>query len=230
MATSRTRPDRFYVYAIFRPWDGSPCYIGKGMEDRINQHRRAGANHYNPMLADIFKEAKRLGIEVPIAKIRQSLTNGEALDTEIALISAIGRGGLGPLVNMTDGGEGMSGHKASEDHKRKISAAQKHRAPASAETRAKISAARKGTKASEETRKKLSAAKIGNRNAAGQDRSWFRHTAASKAKLSASRQGIAGSFTGKKHTNVTRKKISLARKAMFARKTEGAKWKLSLTL
>jgi hypothetical protein len=48
--------------------------------------------------------------EVPYVKVREHITEAEAFETEIALIKAIGRFPFGPLVNMTDGGEGSSGH------------------------------------------------------------------------------------------------------------------------
>lgn len=226
MGRRRETGNVFYVYAIFRPWDGAPCYIGKGKGQRWRVHTWSWHKHYNPMLKGLFKKAKELGLDVPIIKIRENLSNEEALATEVALIAAIGRKPSGPLFNMTDGGDGVAGHIASEEHRRKISEAQKNRKPASEETRAKISRSRMGMRPSEETRKKLSVARMGNRNAAGQDRSWFRHTDASKAKLSASRQGIPGSFTGKKHTAETRKRISVAREDVLIRNMAEIAWLL----
>lgn len=96
----------FYVYIYFRPWNGTPCYVGKGKGRRWLVHESYGADHYNEHLARIFAKA---GGKLPKVKVRENLTEAEALATEIALIAAIGRGKKGPLVNMTDGGEGVTG-------------------------------------------------------------------------------------------------------------------------
>ena len=96
----------FYVYVHFRPWNGTPCYVGKGKGRRWLVHESYGADHYNEHLARIFAKA---GGRLPKIKVRENLTETEALATEVALIAAIGRGKNGPLVNMTDGGEGVTG-------------------------------------------------------------------------------------------------------------------------
>ena len=109
----------FYVYVIFRPWNLRPCYVGKGRGDRYLQHERAGTKHYNRRLVNIFVKARRLGLEAPVAKTREGLTDAEAIRTEIALIAAIGRGGRNWLVNLTDGGDGTSGHVPSQETREK---------------------------------------------------------------------------------------------------------------
>jgi hypothetical protein len=98
---------KYYIYVAFRPWDGSPCYVGKGQRDRWRVHLRKSHNSH---LQRIIAKA---GGEIPIVIIRSNLTEPEAFEIEIALIAAIGRGKNGPLVNQTDGGEGVSGRKVS---------------------------------------------------------------------------------------------------------------------
>lgn len=98
----------FYVYALFRP-TGIVCYIGKGSGNRINRHERFARrdSHRNPHLLNIIKQA---GGTVPKIVIKDGLTEAEAFGLEIIFIRAIGREIVGgPLVNMTDGGEGPSG-------------------------------------------------------------------------------------------------------------------------
>lgn len=95
----------FYVYVLFRP-NGIPCYVGKGKNARWIAHERAGCNHSNKHLARIIVNA---GGALPKIKVREGLTEAEAIETEIALIAAIGRGNYGPLVNLTNGGDGISG-------------------------------------------------------------------------------------------------------------------------
>lgn len=98
----------FYVYALFRP-TGIICYIGKGSGNRINRHERFAKRdaHRNPHLLNIIKQA---GGTVPKIVIKDGLTEAEAFGLEIVFIRAIGREiNGGPLVNMTNGGEGPSG-------------------------------------------------------------------------------------------------------------------------
>jgi hypothetical protein len=65
---------------------------------------------------------------LPVAKVREGLTNAEAIETEIALISAIGRKkNGGPLVNLTDGGDGLTGHTHSAEARVKMSKTTKGR-------------------------------------------------------------------------------------------------------
>lgn len=136
-----------YVYIVFRP-DGSPCYVGKGKGYRWRFHLWRS---HNRQLRGIVERA---GGEVPIVIVRSGIAEADAYAMEAAFISAIGRFPIGPLVNMTDGGEGMLGHKQSpETIERRISKT-RGRIP-SQETRDKISAAKRGMIVSEETRAKL---------------------------------------------------------------------------
>ena len=90
----------FYVYVMFKP-NGSPCYVGKGSGGRWAIKDRS----YNTHLMRIIKKYG----ELATVKVRSGLTEEEAFQVEIALISAIGRSPYGPLANLTDGGEGTSG-------------------------------------------------------------------------------------------------------------------------
>lgn len=107
---------RFYVYALLRPWNRVPCYIGKGQNFRVHDHAIMGEFHYNRHLANIFKKA---GGALPFEIIWETDEEAEAFAYEIDLIFLIGRSdkGLGPLCNMTDGGDGPSGIIQSEEAK-----------------------------------------------------------------------------------------------------------------
>lgn len=94
--------ETFYVYVYFRP-DGSPCYVGKGRGKRWRAHL---TQCRNAKLAAIIESANR---ELPIIKVRENLTAHQAREIEEALIRAIGREPNGPLVNLTDGGDGPRG-------------------------------------------------------------------------------------------------------------------------
>jgi hypothetical protein len=97
----------FYVYAYFRG-DGTPYYIGKGKGGRAYLRRRKGVKPpKNKNLVKILKD---------------NLTEKEAWEWEVDLISILGRKDLGTgcLRNKTDGGEGASGAVRSEEFKRKV--------------------------------------------------------------------------------------------------------------
>ena len=96
----------FYTYAYLRE-DKTPYYIGKGKGRRISctNHRVA-----------IPPEERRI-------YLKQNLTEEDAFKHEVYMIALYGRKDLGTgiLVNMSDGGEGPTGNKWSEDRKKKLS-------------------------------------------------------------------------------------------------------------
>lgn len=136
---------RFYVYMAWHPITGDPIYVGKGCGNRISSHNYLAKNnrHYNPSIAE---HIRRHG-PMEFFKLREGISEAEAIETEKALIYHFGRKGFGSgtLYNRTDGGEGTSG-------------------PKTAEWRAKISAALKGKKRSAEQCKRISDAKKGIKN------------------------------------------------------------------
>ncbi len=112
--------NEFYVYIIFRP-NGIPCYIGKG---KGNRFRKTAKETKNPHLNNLFK--KHSG-NLPVVKFRGNLLEEEAFMLEKLLISILGREDIetGILFNLTDGGEGQSGSKHSDESKSKIGASSK---------------------------------------------------------------------------------------------------------
>ena len=144
--------NKFYVYAHQRLTDGKCFYIGKGTRSRAWETTNRNKYWRNVVAKHGFR------VEILINNISEE----KAFELEKEFIRQIGKENL---VNMTDGGEGVSGLVFSEEARQKISKAKKGK-QLSEEHRAKISAATKGEnnpnfgkKHSEKTRQKISDAK-----------------------------------------------------------------------
>ena len=155
----------FYVYLLCRP-DERPCYVGKGRGDRWRRHEMKG-RHTNLHLERIILAAKQDGASLPKLKLACDLTEQEAFDLERDMIRLVGREtDGGPLVNLTDGGDGPAGYRPSKELIARQVAARSGwvRTP---EYRAKVSAALKGRKQSAEHIANVSAAMRGSKKSHG---------------------------------------------------------------
>lgn len=97
----------YYVYMYLRT-DGTPYYVGKGKERRAYE--------------------KHVSVPVPRDKSRilfphTNLSETDALCLEVEMIALYGRknNGTGILRNLTDGGEGISGYRHTDETRRIIS-------------------------------------------------------------------------------------------------------------
>jgi hypothetical protein len=145
-----------------------PIYVGKGRGDRYLRHlsslNRKKNGHFRSKLLKILKS--NLNIKDHILMIGKRLTEQQAFNLEIALIKEIGRADLdsGPLVNLTEGGEGSSGCKRSIEFKKKVSQFRQGKPGTclgkkfSEETKQKMSEAQTGKKISQSCRMKISEA------------------------------------------------------------------------
>lgn len=137
----------FYVYALLRQDGLTPFYVGKGKGDRWLEHERnvkPGRSHKDNLIIKLLQEQGH----VEKVKLAHCLTEEVALQMEVEMIRLIGRSAHGgPLLNLTDGGEGLS--NPSDEVREKIAAATKaaltgrKRPP---EVGAKVSAALTGIK------------------------------------------------------------------------------------
>jgi hypothetical protein len=103
----------FYVYIHRKATTGEVFYVGKGQGDRAYSYRNR-----NDWWLNI---AMKHGVHVDV--VLDGLQEWYALELEKDLICLHGRCdiGTGTLVNMTDGGEGISGLIHSEESKKKMS-------------------------------------------------------------------------------------------------------------
>ena len=124
--------------------------MGKGHGKRVQQHFRG--KHTNQHLANIIKKAEGT---LPHKIVFESIHEQEAFAEEQRLIKLLGRSDLdlGPLCNLTDGGEGTCGAVKTAEDRAAISARMTG-SPRSAEYRAKISATLTGRKQSPEVVKR----------------------------------------------------------------------------
>lgn len=111
------KPDnRFYVYIHRRADDGRVFYVGKGTGRRAWSFSHRG---------DWWKRVKnKHGCSVDI--YMDGLCEADALRYEVAVIWGMRFIGE-PLVNVTDGGEGVSGWIHTDEWRKKVSAANKGR-------------------------------------------------------------------------------------------------------
>jgi hypothetical protein len=109
---------QFYVYTYRDPnRDNEPIYVGKGHNKRYQDHFNRKDRH---PFTHRLQKMKRNGIEPVIERIDVN-NEAEAFELEMFLIEEIGRKdmGKGPLLNLTDGGDGISGYRFTADQREK---------------------------------------------------------------------------------------------------------------
>lgn len=135
----RWRAHMFYVYELRNPITNLPFYIGVGKEgrkascSRDQQHEKDAIRFQNGAK---FKSANRhkfntilsikdKGLEVQINRLNEFITEQDAFNEEIRLISHYGRRDLGTgiLTNLTGGGEGCVNQSIETRKKRSITTA-----------------------------------------------------------------------------------------------------------
>ena len=150
---------RFYVYSLHRQC-GAPFYVGKGQRNRIARHEQHTREGRRGQRFSIIRGIQKIGALVGYQIHGFFDDEDAAFAAEMALIAQIGRRlNGGPLVNLTDGGEGPSGFRQilSPETRAKLSAALTGRSK-SPEHVAKVAAKRKGRTHGPEIRLKISEA------------------------------------------------------------------------
>ena len=163
---------QFYNYLHCKP-NGEPFYVGKGKRNRCREFAKRSVRHKN--------EVAKHGVENIKVWVFPCESEKEAFAIEIQWIAQLRKEGYS-LVNISDGGEGPTGVKHTDEFKRKVSA--RHtgkvnseetrakmskakrgvpRPPRTAEHNAKVSTAMMGHSCSDETRRKIAATKVGKK-------------------------------------------------------------------
>jgi hypothetical protein len=189
--------NNFYVYQHIRLDENSIFYVGKGHKSRhIEKSNRNNYWHNVVNKAGFVSEI-----------LFDNLDEELSLLVEMELIDKYRRLGY-KLVNLTDGGEGVSGYKHTEETKQLLGEMNKNRV-ISDETRKKISLVWKDKKRkpfTEDHRKKISEA------AKKQKRVPFSEEV---------KQKISDSNSGKKRTEEQKKNISEATKLAMSKLKNG---------
>lgn len=166
--------DEYYTYIYRDPRKiserlplGEPFYVGKGKGNRYKAH--IDGNTYHQHMLNKIAKMHREGFE-PNIEIIPALNEDHALFMETTCIAVIGRKdlGKGPLLNYTDGGEGLTNpgpqtraklRQATLGNKRRVG---KHHTPLQ---RINIGNGQRGWKHSEESLKVMSEKHSGVNNA-----------------------------------------------------------------
>ena len=136
------------AYIHCRP-DGTPFYVGKGTPERSVR-----TSYRNPYYKNIVNKYGKKNI---LKGFIECSSEQIALDLEQGIIKCFKRMGV-KLTNMTDGGEGISGHRHTEETKRIIGEAARKAMTgyrASDEAKANMSRAATGRTHSDETKEKI---------------------------------------------------------------------------
>ncbi len=210
---SKDTPKKYIVYEL--QWsDGKTFYVGKGRPGRQYDHLCAARRGEKSHKASIIRKMWQEGREPFAVVVFETDDERLAFAEEIRLIALYGRNNL---TNLTDGGDGVLGAKwkCSQETNEKKRAALVGR-PKSLETRAAMSAAKKGKPLSEAQLRHNATVNIGRR-----------HTPEARENMSAwqrgrkmPREGVeksAASHRGLKRTDEQRAKLSELHRARWER-------------
>lgn len=133
--TSKLRKDNYtYIYLDNRKpgiwryqdfvFDHQPLYVGRGVDDRIDDHLSIGARSEGTQKANTLNIIINQLKEDPIRfKLHENISYDESIRIEMEIIAFFGRrdNKTGILANLTNGGEGANGIIMSEETRRRAS-------------------------------------------------------------------------------------------------------------
>lgn len=200
----------FYVYEHWR-LDKDECfYVGKGRGNRAYTRYNRNIHWKN-----IVNKLERMGFAYEVRFVKTGLSEDQAFSIEKERI--LFWRNLVDLANLTDGGEGASGRKLSEESINKL---KKSKSNISQETLAKMKAYQSNR--TEEHRNNIIKGKLG-----------YKFSEESKKKMSEKAKGNTNK-RGKKISDEQKQKISIANKGKVAwnkgvKATEESKLKMSIS-
>lgn len=172
--------NKFYVYAYLDPrkkgnfkygkyeFEYEPFYIGKGSGERSKQHLQEWSLKVKCFKNNKIKSILKNGDNPIITYLYKNINESDSFLYEMELINIVGRHNnkCGPLTNITDGGEGVSGRIITDEFRLKQSIIMKEyfkENPMPKKTRNKISKIllSKNMTRSKETRDKIGEANRG---------------------------------------------------------------------
>jgi hypothetical protein len=164
-----------------------PFYVGRGQRTRWQINEHLSKNNASKYLQQKIKKLSQDNI--CIVSLINKMNNDLVNLAEKLLIKIIGRKDKkqGPLLNMTDGGDGLCGYVATEETRQKLSMAGKGRVPwikgkhLSQEAKERIRQCSTGRIHSDEAKEKISQFHKGKRWRLGQKNSIEQNIAISKA-------------------------------------------------
>lgn len=180
---------KFYVYIHFKKDTLEPFYIGKGSGTRYKS-TKGRSNYWNRVYS-------KYGF---VPDILQYFDNEQlSFEYEKEMIQFFRDQGF-VLVNLSNGGEGVSGYKHTEEAKDKIRASHVGMKP-SDETRMKLSALAKNRKHSNESKAKMSESRKGRKSKPFSDEHKAKIGAAGKGRIASpeTRAKLSASRLGDKH-------------------------------
>lgn len=113
----------FYTYLLLKPC-GEVFYVGKGKGDRYQVHSREARGKskvYNNYKINVIKKIWKSGKDFKVVFVSFYTNELDAFEEEKDLISIYHE----TLTNLTLGGEGTSGRKASEETRKRMSSSQR---------------------------------------------------------------------------------------------------------
>lgn len=225
MKSKRSQEPIFFVYEHWRPDKGRCFYVGKGYGNRAGFMSKRNRHHQN-----IQALLRAQGLKVEIRYLVKDVPEEEAFSVERERIRSLRESGIS-LVNLTEGGEGTAGLVRSAETRAKMSRAKKGSVVSEAQKIAH-SLRMTGRKQSEETiRKRVEKLRGQVRDASARER--MSQSRIGKPFSAEHRRKLSLSHMGHKPAPKTAeglRRISEARKAYFAKRRSDAQPSAQLEL